>query len=538
MARACPIALTLTVLCTGPIAAQAMSGLYTLDSTGSGSRNFKSFIEATYNLSRSGVNGAVTIEVASGAYPGTDRWTTTPVPGASATNRVTFRSKTKHGATIPYTMSPTLGGYALPVKYITFDGFRFQGSAQYSNNAGLRLYNNVAQIEIRNCHFDGAYLLIQDCVNVDVHHCLFAYLFSTTTARGRHIDIQNCDYLVLHHNEFRMAECRTAIKMYHYVSKRARTKIYNNLFWGAPRGSEPILDFYGVQETQIDHNTFVIFATNGWGAEVLEINGRLGVWNDIRNNIFYSEGKYALLSITPHLPYIHFFNRNIYWIPNGYLVRYPRPNQSPITYGSLTPWQIGTKQDPVGIQADPGFRNIKTTPYDLRPRAGSAAGGRAINTQFWITDDFEGTVRFKPTTIGAYESFADFDVFGKGCAGTANKIPVLGYSGSLKHGSTTFALELSNVATKSNRSFLAVGASNSTWGPVPLPYALGGGCSLLVSLDIVLSTLTIFGKSTLRLGIPGATNLRGTKVHFQWGVVDPAAGGIGLAMTNGATLTL
>jgi hypothetical protein len=67
---------------------------------------------------------------------------------------------------------------------------------------------------------------------------------------------------------------------------------------------------------------------------------------------------------------------------------------------------------------------------------------------------------------------------------------------------------------------------------------LGGGCSLLVSLDIVLSTLTIFGKSTLRLGIPGATNLRGTKVHFQWGVVDPAAGGIGLAMTNGATLTL
>ncbi len=45
MARAYPIALTLTVLCTGPIAAQAMSGLYTLDSTGSGSRNFKSFIE-------------------------------------------------------------------------------------------------------------------------------------------------------------------------------------------------------------------------------------------------------------------------------------------------------------------------------------------------------------------------------------------------------------------------------------------------------------------------------------------------------------
>lgn len=521
------------VLGSGRVATQAMSGTYTLDRSGSGTRNFKTFIEATYNLSRFGVSGPVTIEVANGTYSNTDRWVTTPVPGATSTNRVTFRSKTKHGARIPYDMRPSMGGYFLPVQWIVIDGFQFEQLNTSYSVAGLSLWQNVRSIEVRNCHFDNTYLSIQENAKVEVHHCLFGL-------SRRQIDIQNCDELSMHHNEFRMSKSRTAIKMYHYPSKRNRTRIYNNLFWGAPYpSSEAILDFQGVQETQLDHNTFAIFSANGWDGDVLHINGRLGLWNDIRNNIFYSEGKYGLLRIEPTLRYIHFFHRNIYWNPNGSrLVTYPRSNQSPITYANLAAWQQATGQDPVGIQADPRLINVTTSPFDLRPRAGSIAIGKAINTPAWVTDDFDGDKRLNPATIGAYESIADFTPFGSGCAGTNNQVPILGHVGSLKHGSTTFAVTLSNAWGGASRSFLAIGGSNSTWGPVRLPFPLGGGCSLLVSPDIVLPFLVINGKSSSFVRIPTAQNLRGAKIHFQWGVVDPAAGGIGLAMTNGATLTL
>ena len=48
------------------------------------------------------------------------------------------------------------------------------------------------------------------------------------------------------------------------------------------------------------------------------------------------------------------------------------------------------------------------------------------------------------------------------------------------------------------------------------------------------------GRASVKLPLPSDAKLKlkGAKTHFQWGVVDPAAAGIGVAFSNPATLTL
>ena len=86
-------------------------------------------------------------------------------------------------------------------------------------------------------------------------------------------------------------------------------------------------------------------------------------------------------------------------------------------------------------------------------------------------------------------------------------------------------------------TYLVLGATRTT-------FPFGGGCDLLVQPDILIS-IGVGGTSgpgkgtaSARLALPSDPRLKGAKAHFQWGVVDPAAKGIGVAMSNAATLTL
>ncbi len=46
------------------------------------------------------------------------------------------------------------------------------------------------------------------------------------------------------------------------------------------------------------------------------------------------------------------------------------------------------------------------------------------------------------------------------------------------------------------------------------------------------------GRASIKVALPNDPKLKGASVHIQWGVVDPAAKGIGVAFSNAATLTL
>ncbi len=78
------------LLCLAPMGVAQMSGTYTIDPNGIGPLNFVDFSTATAALSVQGVNGPVVLEVAPGIYA--EQWQISPIPGASVTNTVTFKS--------------------------------------------------------------------------------------------------------------------------------------------------------------------------------------------------------------------------------------------------------------------------------------------------------------------------------------------------------------------------------------------------------------------------------------------------------------
>lgn len=121
--------ITVLALLLAATAQAQMSGTYTIDPNGSGSRNFKDFSNATYQLFVQGVSGPLTFEVAPGTY--TENWRIAPIQGVSATNTVTFRSKTPLGAKLVgagrsqfcleiWDYTPNF-----PVHWIVLDGFNF-----------------------------------------------------------------------------------------------------------------------------------------------------------------------------------------------------------------------------------------------------------------------------------------------------------------------------------------------------------------------------------------------------------------------------
>lgn len=117
------------------LAPAQLSGTYTLDPQGSGTRNFTSFIQAWFELVSKGVSGPVVIEIAAGTYDSIpDLY---PVPGASQTNTITLRSKTKGAAVLSNTISysPILQvvnrGGRRPIG-IRLENLKFQGGLPWS----------------------------------------------------------------------------------------------------------------------------------------------------------------------------------------------------------------------------------------------------------------------------------------------------------------------------------------------------------------------------------------------------------------------
>ena len=149
--RIASIALSLA-LTTG-LTAQ-MSGAYTIDPTGTGTRNFKSFLEAGKALFAQNVGGPVKILVAPGTY--TESFFLLPLVGVSSTNTVTFQ------ALLPGTVK-LLGNPADTL--VMFSGLSWMINAWYvldglefvsAPGAAIRSGEFTQDIEIENCIFRGA----------------------------------------------------------------------------------------------------------------------------------------------------------------------------------------------------------------------------------------------------------------------------------------------------------------------------------------------------------------------------------------------
>ncbi|MBE0644552.1 MAG: T9SS type A sorting domain-containing protein [Bacteroidetes bacterium] len=129
-----------------------MSGTYTINATGTGVRNFTTFGAAITQLSVAGVAAPVVFNVASGSY--NEQLTLVEVPGASATNTITFNGGIGNVASRIVTNNVSTSYQAV----ITFDGgdyFKFKNLTINSTNSsygyGFLFTNQASNNEISNC---------------------------------------------------------------------------------------------------------------------------------------------------------------------------------------------------------------------------------------------------------------------------------------------------------------------------------------------------------------------------------------------------
>lgn len=134
--------------------APALSGVYTIgDTTGGATYDFPDFSSAVNNLIYGGVTGPVTFNVASGNY--NEQLVIDSIPGASATNTVTFQSNSGDSTDVVLEYAST-GSTDLHtvllnnVHYLTFKQMTIKGSATDYGRV-ITMENSPSNITIENC---------------------------------------------------------------------------------------------------------------------------------------------------------------------------------------------------------------------------------------------------------------------------------------------------------------------------------------------------------------------------------------------------
>ena len=138
-----------------------MNGIYTINPSGVGPRNFTTFTNAINALQCGGTIGAVTFDVSNGTF--NEQLTFGIIPGVSATNRVTFRSATLNRSNVILTFGPTS---AATNYVVTFNGTQYVNfehmTIRNTNSTNGRVFQlglagsvNAANIRIRNNIVEG-----------------------------------------------------------------------------------------------------------------------------------------------------------------------------------------------------------------------------------------------------------------------------------------------------------------------------------------------------------------------------------------------
>ena len=180
-------------------------------------------------------------------------------------------------------------------------------------------------------------------------------------------------------------------------------------------------------------------------------------------------------------------------------------------------WDAGMAFDSVGgrltvfggqnaLVSSPYFSNLPTGPY------------------------FRDTWEYTPGIAGS------FDAFGTGCAGTRG-VPGLRASSGPPVAGQTFRVQLDNLPL-TGPAFVFLGASNTLYGTLPLPFPLASigmtGCDLRVSGDTLFQVQNILGTALWSVDVP--LSAAGAVLYQQAFVWDPPANAAGLTVSPGARL--
>jgi hypothetical protein len=528
-------------LLAGVCSAQKMGGAYTINPNGTGARNFTSFLEASKNLFFFGIAAPVEMVVSPGTYK--EEFFLLPVEGASATNTIKFRPQVPVGVTVRLesvatngtiaTMFP--GVSALPGGFYIFDGFTFnQGGTAIEAGA------NTSDITIQNCVFESAFSPSRGVIYCEGAASSLRWMLKGNTfkvpASRRGIYGSQIGSWVIDRNTFELGGSTGGAgeALYLINNNNSQNDISNNLFYGAMRNATTpciAVDLSNINN-EVVHNTIVLDTGDG-----IQSFGTSSNFNKIYGNLIYIKGSGTCLSISITSTSLQ------NWASDGNLLYAPNGNVGQLgntTYATLTAWQAApntnqTQRDQNSISVDPQLMSINA-PWDLRPNAGSPVQDAAVNTPAWLTQDFNGRYRDGTPDIGAYE-LNGFAVFGTACDGTGQKAPTMSATGTVKLGSAV-TIKVDNGPAGAP-AILAFGLSSKMFGPIPLPFNIGG-CSLYVSLDVLTATgLNAQGSGQSGVGIPNLPSLMGATFYYQWLVIDQGSvSPLGFTTSEGGAINL
>lgn len=501
----------LTLLGSFDLPAQ-LSGTYTLDPRGTGTRNFQSFKELAFELVIQGVNGPVSVDVAAGVY-------NEPLEfyrpyRATKGQEVTIRSASRHAARLTGHPLRGLTYQGTELAYMIFEGLQFEGTSSHLN---------CHTVVFDDCKFQDARLTVVGESN-KIRHCEFSAKSTPLTVQGPGNSI--------HQNYIHLERIGDLAAFTGAGIRKNRMKIHNNIFTAADDASIELkagLEFI--------HNTIVQFSspTSG-GGFLIEVNSSFINYPLVMNNIVVSLGAARMMQLYGDTTiYDVQMRNNLYWSTSTPSFRWGNNN----FYSSLFAWQTATGLDQNSVFMDPQFSDLKSLPLGLRPTPRSPAFGRAAPNPSYLTTDYEDKTRNSPATIGAFEGVrgAIWATAGQGCPGSGNTVPEIGYSGTAVLGSTDFTVTLSKaLGGVTVQGFLALGVLKTNLN-------LGGTCNLLVQPNVILQTNVAgsgagTGTAGFKLPIPNNPVYQGRSLRFQWAVADAAAPGLGLATSQAADLTL
>ncbi len=493
------------VLALGCISTAQLSGSYTVDPNGSGSRNYTTFAAAASALS-AGVNGPVVFTVASTTF--NEALNFNAASGASATNTITFIAT---GAPAVINAGGTNCITLNSCKFYIFENLHFDTSGSrclYSNQSDDNTF--------KNCKFSGGSYVVYsqgmdrsvfDACEIDGKGTA-SRLLAPYNANDSDCLFQNC---------FLHSCSATGLGAYLNVSG------YGIMFW---------------------HNTIIVNTSQN----AVHLGGCCA-WsraNSFRNNVVVNTGTGVCIKYGHRSGLLEYNDAdyNCFYAPNGKACELE--GGTAFTKGTLAQWktyfnanrttlvpQTASKPWPTfaqarwddnSIESDPGLTSM-TAPYDIHLKGGSPCldGGTtnyvagpwiSYNANYKVATDFEGHARPAALVdIGADEV----------------AITITG-SGSGQPGSTLIL----SLSAPSDAGLPYVVGSSLGGGPIPIDTRL-----LNLSLDALLDAsvngylpmifqnyagiLDANGKATAKINIPNLPGIKGIRIYSAFLTLKPGA---------------
>ncbi len=514
------------LLAATPLSAQ-LSGSYLIDPSNPSA--YQSIDQAARDLYVQGVSGAVEFFVVPGTYNMTGVWLL-PVPGASATNTITFRSITRDAAKLTGVSGPTLtliGANGNQCRHYIITGFEFTGASDFA----IQSTDYVQDIEIFDNTFLGGHRQLFDirgnrnCNSWKVHHNDF------TCGQGQSYGfyLSQIGQWEFHHNS---VDLNGVLRGMYFINLNdARNRLWSNVFVGSLRSSTSAAAIYMAASNynnEVSHNSFFV-TTQGSGTAIYT-SGIGSRQNKLFSNTIVVSGPGSCITMSS----TNFqSDYNVMLAPTGNIGADRNG-----TYPTLSAWQAASGQDNNSIVADP----LYTSTTNLRPMPGSPVQGFAANSPSYATTDITDRYRDSQPDAGAYE-LNGFALFGRGCAGAGGMTPAMGSNGTVAIGSNNLQITLQNALGGASLVF-AGGFSDDTWGGNSLPFDLGGSCFVYSSMNASISLTAVGsgagnGTALVPIPIPANPALIGKTVFFQWLVLDPAANNsYGLASSDAGSVNL